>query len=82
MKNSVKLGKTAKNRLKIKEKAEILAQENEEISWKEELSHPWNVCLKIGFEKDNDSVLRTVFFFFFFFTKKVFTFVNRKQQFF
>ena len=27
-KNSVKLGKNAKNRLKIKEKAEILAQEN------------------------------------------------------
>ena len=27
-KNNVKLGKNAKNRLKIKEKAEILAQEN------------------------------------------------------
>ena len=27
-KNSVKLGRTAKNRLKIKEKAEILAPEN------------------------------------------------------
>ena len=44
-KNSVKLVKNVKNRLKIKEKAEILAQffsfKNEEISWKEELSHPW-----------------------------------------
>ena len=27
-KNSVKLGKNAKNRMKLKEKAEILAQEN------------------------------------------------------
>ena len=43
-KNSMKFGKNAKNRLKIKEKAEIFWHKkifkNEEISWKEELSHP------------------------------------------
>ena len=41
----MKLGKNAKNMLKIKEKAEILTQifKKEEISWKEELSQPWVV---------------------------------------
>ena len=40
-KNTVKVGKNAKNRLKIKEKAESnIIFKNEEISWKEELAHP------------------------------------------
>ena len=41
--NSMKLSENGKNRLQ-NEKADILAKEdfqNKEISWKEELSHPW-----------------------------------------
>ena len=52
-KNSMKLGTNAQNRLKINEKAKILAprkfskkkKKKKEISWKEELSHP---CLNMG----------------------------------
>ena len=53
----MKLGKTAKNWLKIKEKLKFWHKKmvkNEEISWKEELSHPYkiiylylNICCNI-----------------------------------
>ena len=41
----MKVGKNAKNRLKIQEKVAnfgtMKSFKNKEISWKEELSHPW-----------------------------------------